>query len=101
MEVTDAIRQYAQSKASRLPRYYDSVQSAEIVLDFEAEMSVVEVVVKAKRKHTFVATHRTDDMYACIDQCMDKIVEQLRRYKGRVRHRQGPPHSQSLEGGAT
>lgn len=99
MEVTDAIREYARSKASRLPKYYDNVQSAEIILDVEANKSVVSVVVTAKRKATFVATHRGDDMYACIDQCLGKVVEQLRRHKDKVRDRHGPPHSQTLQGG--
>ncbi|MHC4981888.1 MAG: ribosome hibernation-promoting factor, HPF/YfiA family [Planctomycetota bacterium] len=99
MEVTDAIRQYAKSKASRLPRYYDNVQSAEVILDAEADEFVVEIVVTAKRKSTFVATHRGSDMYASIDQCMDKVVEQLRRHKDKVRRRQGPPHSQTTQGG--
>ena len=94
MEVTAAIREYAESKASRLPKYYDNVQSAEVILDVEADQSVVEIVVAAKRKSTFVATHRGDDMYACIDRCIDKIVEQLRRHKDRVRDRQGPRYGQ-------
>jgi len=38
-------------------------------------------------------------MYACIDQCMDKIKEQVRRHKDRVRDRQGPPHSESMTPG--
>ena len=96
MEVTDAIRDYARSKAAKLPRYYDNVQSVEVILDIDADRFVVEMVVTAKRKSTFVATHRGDDMYACIDQCMDKIVQQLSRHKDRVRNRHGPPHGQTL-----
>ena len=57
-----------------------------------------EIVVQAKRKQTFVATHHDDDMYACVDQCLHKITEQLRRHKDRVRDRQGPPHGEAVEG---
>ena len=100
MEVTDAIRDYAESKAAKLSRYYDNVLSAEVILDVEAGKSVVEIVVTAKRKSTFVATHRGDDMYACIDQCVDKVVAQLRRHKDKVHNRRGPNHSQTPQGGA-
>ena len=95
MDATDAIRQYAESKVAKLPRFYDNVQSVEVTLDMEADQPTVEIVVKARRKHTFVATHRGDDMYACVDQCLDKVAEQIRRHKDKVRHRQERPHSQT------
>ncbi len=89
MEVTDAVRTYVQSKVERLPRYYDGIGSVDVILDVEAEHTVVEMVVKARRKATFVATHRDQDLYAGIDQCLAKMVEQLRRHKGKVRGHRG------------
>jgi len=97
MEVTDAMRQYVETKVAKLPKFYDNVQSIEVVLDVEADKPVVEIRVTASRRNTFVATHRDDDMYACIDQTLHKITEQLRRHKDRVRDRHGPPHSEGLE----
>lgn len=99
MDVTDALRQYVETKVARLPRYYDGVQSVEAILDMNADQAVVELLVTARRKATFVATHRDADMYACLDQCLDKISEQLRRHKDRVRDRHGPPHGQALGAG--
>ena len=92
MDVTEAMRGYVETKASKLPRFYANIQSVEVILDVEADKPVVEIVVTARRKDTFVATHRDDDMYACVDQCLHKISEQLRRHKDRVRDRRGPPH---------
>jgi len=97
MDVTDAIRQYAETKAGKLPKYYDSIKSTEIILGLDGDKPVAEIVVQAKRKNTFVATHRDEDLYACIDQCLHKISEQLRRHKGKVRNHQGPPHSKVIE----
>lgn len=90
MDVTDSMRQYVESKAAKLPRFYDGVQSIEVVLDLDAEQSVAEVVVTASRKHTFVASARAEDMYASVDQVVDKITAQLRRYKEKVRDRKAP-----------
>ena len=56
----------------------------------QANDAVVEVVVQARKKHTFVASHRDENMYACVDICVDKVATQLRRFKDRVRDRQGP-----------
>lgn len=95
MDVTDAIRQFVEGKVSKLPKFYDSVQSVEVILDKQAEESVTEIVVTAKKRNTFVASHRDGDLYASIDQCLHKITEQLRRHKDRVRDRQGPSHGQT------
>ena len=97
MDATDAIRQYVETKVSKLPRFYDNVHTIDVTLDVEADKPSVEIVVSAKRKHTFVAKHRDDDMYACVDQCLHKLSEQLRRYKGRVRDHHGPSHGDSQE----
>ena len=96
MDVNDAVKDYAEEKLSKLPKYFDGVQSAQATFDKDAGDFLVEIVVTAKRKHTFVATHRGEDLYACLDQCLHKIAEQLRRHKDRVRDRQGPPHEQTM-----
>jgi len=101
MEVTDSIRQFVENKVARLPRLYDNIQSAEVILDVEAGKAVVEMIVQAKRRSTFVATHRDDDMYACVDQCLHKISQQIRRHKDRVRDRQGLSHDEVMERGAS
>lgn len=97
MDATDALRRYAESKVAKLPRFYDSIQSVQVILDVEADQPTVEILATARRRNTFVATHRDEDMRACIDQCLDKIIEQIRRHKDKVRHRQGQPHSVTLQ----
>lgn len=97
MDVTDPIREYVESKIAKLPRYYDNVHSIETVLEIEANQPKVEIVVQAGRKHTFVATHRCEDMYAAFDQALDKMTSQLRRFKDRVRDRHGPTHAEVQE----
>ena len=94
MAMTAPMRQYAQEKAEKLPRYYDGLQSVDVILDMEAGLFAVEIVASGKRKRVFVAHHRGDDMYACVDQCCHKLEEQLRRHKGRIRHHQGPKRSE-------
>jgi putative sigma-54 modulation protein len=97
MESSDAIKDYVEAKAAKLPRYFDRIQSIEVVLDIEADQPTAEVIVQAGQKHTFVASHRDKDMYATIDQCMDKISQQLRRYKDKLRDHKGPSHEEISE----
>ena len=97
MDVTDAIRQYVESKIPKLNRYYDGVGSIEVTLDVEAEQPVVEIIVTGRKKSTFVAKHRDRDMYACIDQCIHKVSEQLRRFKDKTRNHQGAPQHEATQ----
>ncbi len=97
MKSSDALTQYVQGKCEKLERYYDGIQSVEVILDHEADNATAEIVVTARKKHTFVANSSDPDMYACIDHCVDKISQQVRRFKDKVRKRQGQPHSQVLE----
>ncbi len=98
MDATDAMKEYVETKAARLERYYDGIQTVETILDTEADHAVAEIVVTARRKHTFVATHKERDLYACVDQCIDKVAQQLRRHKDKVRDRQGPSLNEAAGG---
>ena len=97
MEVTDSLRDYVESKAEKLPKYYDNIHSIEITLDMEADQPMSEIVVHAGKKITFVASVRNEDMYACVDQSLHKIAEQLRRHKDRVRGHHAPSRSTLTE----
>jgi len=96
MEVTEAMRSYAEEKVAKLPRLYNGLQSVVVTFDRDAGESTLEIVATGKRKHVFVARHRDREMTACVDQCIHKLEEQLRRHKSRVRDRQGPPHEQTM-----
>jgi putative sigma-54 modulation protein len=88
LEVTEAIRQYAQEKASKLPKFYDLIQAVELVLEVvQAKQMRAEVVVIAEHKNKFVATHEGEDLYGCIDQALHKIQMQLTAHKERFRNR--------------
>jgi len=95
MDATDALRQYAESKVAKLERLYDRIQSVEVILDVEGDRPKVEIVANATKKTVFVASAaggNGDDMYAVVDDCCEKIFQQVRRHKDKVRDHQGPGH---------
>ena len=86
VEVTDEVRDYVTDKAGRLPKYYDRIQGIEIVLDHESEQFSAEMIVRADRKHTFVASETGPDTFALIDLVIEKIERQLIKHKERNRN---------------
>ncbi len=90
VEITDAIREYASGKVDKLPRYYDRVQSITVVLDRHAERMEVEIIAEAERHEPFVARTAGHDLYACIDEAVDKIERQLTDHKEKLRNRKHP-----------
>ena len=95
MDITKALREHAEEKVAKLPRFYDGVQSVEVILDYEAGQPKVEIIVQATRKATFVAHERTEDMYVAIDDCIDKLTVQLRRHKDKIKDHHGLRHEEA------
>lgn len=90
VDVTDRVREYAEEKAARLPRYYDRVHAIEVVLDREGDHAVVEMIVKAAGAQEFIAKEVGPDAMSCIDLLTDKLERQLTKYKEKSRNRKHP-----------
>ena len=86
IEITEAMRQHAQEKTSKLSKYYDSVNQIEVVVDGgEGGSTMVEIIARAEHSKVFVGTERGQDAYQCIDMATHKLERQLRRTKSRER----------------
>ena len=85
--LTDDVRQYAETKAGKLSRFYDRIHEIEVVLDHESEQFTAEMIVRADRKHTFVASETGPDTFALIDLVVEKLGRQLTRHKEKNRNR--------------
>lgn len=91
LNVTDAMRTYAEDKLSRLDRFYDQVVDAKVVMSYhtgrsepakvEVQLNVPGGIVRAEESGV--------DTYAAIDLVTDKLERQLKRFKGRHLARRG------------
>lgn len=93
MGVSDALREYCVTKAERLPRFLDRIQSIEVVVQGKDGAHLVEMIVRSAGTTPFVAQQSHEDAFAAVDLVLDKIEEQLRRYKERLRNRKHPPRA--------
>jgi len=87
MEITDAIRSHAEEKTSKLPRYYNSINQVEVIVDGSDGGHVsVEIIARGEHSNLFVATESGEDAYQCIDVASHKLERQLTRKKTRERN---------------
>jgi putative sigma-54 modulation protein len=92
LDVTDAMKAYAEQKVGKLTRYYDRIQEIEVIFTGGGKDQTVacEVIVNAEHKRMFIANHNTGDAYACLDGCVDKLERQLSDHKKKLRNRKHP-----------
>ncbi|MES2088714.1 MAG: ribosome-associated translation inhibitor RaiA [Pseudomonadota bacterium] len=88
LDVTPALREYVLTKLDRVTRHFDQVVDVTVLLSVEKQTEKdrrqkAEVNVHVKGKDIFVETAH-EDMYAAIDQLMDKLDRQVGRYKARM-----------------
>ena len=82
IEITEAIRNHAEEKTSKLPKYYNSINQVEVIIDGSPGGSTtVEVIARAEHSKVFIGTESGEDAYRCIDMAVHKIERQLRRVK--------------------
>ena len=86
VEVTEAIEKHARSKISKLPKYYDSVNQVEVIIDGnKSGKTAVEIIARCEHGKIFIGTETGEDTYKCIDMAVHKIEGQLRRKKSKER----------------
>jgi putative sigma-54 modulation protein len=85
--MTDADRARIEEKISKLPKFYNNINDVEVIVEGNegAAASSVEIIVRAKRNHVFVAKHNGEDMYACVDEVVRKVEQQLKKHKQKQR----------------
>ena len=83
IEITEAIREYVETKIRKLKKYFPYVIDVHVVLYTQKFMQVVEVTINANR-FTIHGEESSSDLYASIDLVVDKLNAQLKRYKERL-----------------
>jgi putative sigma-54 modulation protein len=90
LEVTPALREYVLTKLDRVTRHFDQVVDVSVLLSVEKQKEKerrqrAEVTLHAKGKEIFVEQSH-EDLYAAIDQLMDKLDRQVIRHKDKLQN---------------
>jgi putative sigma-54 modulation protein len=81
-EITDALRQYIESKLSKLDRYLDGITEIHVVLSVEKHRHIAEINLQVNGS-PIRSLEETHDMYLSVDTVIDKVEIQLKRHRKR------------------
>lgn len=94
-DLTEEMRERAESEMDSLTRYFENIISAELVLDMERHLHKAELRVKVYN-HNITGSGETDDMYNSISVSVDKVKTQLKKYKGKLKDRRPDEISETI-----
>jgi len=88
MEVTQALENYVEKKLGKLERYLPDISNVHVELSQQnarnaAMRQVVQVTVKDAKGKMLRGEERSADMFSAIDAVLDKMYQQIARYKGK------------------
>ncbi len=88
VEVTDAMRSYAEEKLAKLDRVSSQIVDASVVMSYDTRQEAgnpAKVEVQVNLPNGIIrAEESAQDTYAAIDLVVDKLDRQLKRFKGRM-----------------
>ena len=95
LEVTPALRSYVTSKLDRITRHFDQVVDVKVLLSIENQKEKerrqrAECNIHVKGNDMFAESSHSD-LYAAVDELMDKIDRQVVRHKDKVQNHQHEP----------
>ncbi len=96
IESTDAIKSYLEKKVAKFQKYITYPMEVHAILSVSRGEQVVELTCHAEY-HDMVATAKSEDLYASIDQAVSKIETQMKKEREK-RKGHGAAHKISRKG---
>ena len=94
VDLTDSLNDYIEHKFEKLERHYDHITQVHVVLNVEKLQHKAEATAHVTGAELF-ANADAGDMYAAIDQLVDKLDRQLIKHKEKTVDRHNGAHSRS------
>jgi len=83
VQITEGMKQHARDHIEKLERVGNRIIDVHVIMDIQKLNHRCDIVMKYG--HTLIKSHAiTTDMYVSIDQAIDRLSKQLKRYKKRL-----------------
>lgn len=84
VDITDSLRNYVDTKFSKLERHFDHISNVHVILNVEKLTQKAEATVHLSGAEVFASSEDTD-MYAAIDSMVDKLDRQVIKHKEKLK----------------
>jgi putative sigma-54 modulation protein len=91
--VTEAMKNYAIDKISKIDRFNGRVIDVQVVMDIQRYDHRVDIIMKVANQKIKVSAHTTD-MYASIDKAINRLLEQIRKFKEKTKDHHTLAHAE-------
>lgn len=88
VDVSDALRDYAEKKISKLEKHFQQLIDTHLILYVEKLDNVAELIMSGDSER-FIAREKAADFYSAIDLLADKMDLKISRYKEKIQTRKG------------
>lgn len=86
VEITTALKEYVDTKFAKLARHFEHINHVNVVLTVEKLKQIAEAKINLSGAEVF-AISDDENMYAAIDQLIDKLDRQVIKHKEKlIRH---------------
>lgn len=82
IDLNDETKEYAEKKLLKAETFFDQIIEANMILSAEKHRRIAEVTLNAKNA-TFHAEEETENINSAIDNVMEKIEVQIKKFKGK------------------
>ncbi|MBM4278420.1 MAG: ribosome-associated translation inhibitor RaiA [Deltaproteobacteria bacterium] len=98
MEADEGVKEYVKEKVQRLKKFMENPREAHVVLSVEKFRHSAELTI-VRDGLTVNSEGRDRDLYAAIDQMVDKMDRQIRERREKVKRKRGTPLPPEIEPG--
>jgi putative sigma-54 modulation protein len=89
MDVSPALRDYVAGKFEKLKTHFDKVGNCHVILSVEKLQQKAEATVSISGGNNLFANAENENMYAAIDDLVDKLDRQAKKLKEKSTKHQG------------
>jgi putative sigma-54 modulation protein len=97
VEVTNSMRDYAGKRLDKLLAEFPRIDKMHMILDVQKFTHLAEVIVHAARHIQLEGKATSENMYASIDEAVDKVEAQLRKTLDKRHEHKGNSKLRDLE----
>ncbi|HBV77214.1 MULTISPECIES: ribosome hibernation promoting factor [Vibrio] len=83
VDLTDALNEYVNTKFQKLERFFEHINNTHVVLRVEKLQQVAEATLHVNHGEIH-ASSQNENMYASIDDLVDKLARQLSKHKEKL-----------------